>query len=244
MDSGDPLYLGQVDIADCFHSIGLPEEFRHLFGLPAIRACYVGVSLTADGVAVSPTDNVIPCWTAVPMGWSHSLWVCQIIHERLVAPSPGLGASTRVVDDRRVPDMNPLVHTEYVDNFIGISQSAPAASEAADKVAKALTAVGFGILGPDVTCGGAALGWQFSDSTPEIATNPRRAWRLRLGILHVLERGTASGEEIEIIVGHLAFAFTLRRELLSLLSSTYLFMDKLGETRGNLWDSVRRELRW
>ena len=76
---------------------------------------------------------------------------------RLGAPIPGLGASTRVVDGRRVPDMNPLVHTEYVDNFIGISQSAPAASEAADKVAKALTAVGFGIHGPDVTCGGAVV---------------------------------------------------------------------------------------
>ena len=115
--------------------------------------------------------------------------MCQIIHERLVAPIPGLGASTRVVDGRRVPDVDPIVHTEYVDNFIGISQSLPAATAAADKVAKALTAVGFGVHGPDVTRGGAALGWQFSDDAPEIATNPRRAWRLRLGILHLLEGG-------------------------------------------------------
>eukprot|EP00972_Heterocapsa_arctica_P028912 4253931-Heterocapsa_arctica.AAC.1 len=70
-------------------------QLRDLFGLPSVRACHV-VVLKINGCSVQPNEMVVPCFKGVPMGWSHSLWICQsnheIIAERVQAVQPRSGS--------------------------------------------------------------------------------------------------------------------------------------------------------
>ena len=71
---------------------------------------------------------------AVPMGWTHALWICQQCHEHIVNSIPKLPASLRLVDGKPAPHMRPFVHTEYVDNFVALSQSQGLVKELAAEV--------------------------------------------------------------------------------------------------------------
>ena len=64
-----------------------------------------------------------------------------------------------------------------------------------------------------------------------------RVWRIRLAILHLLDKGVASGHDVQIIVGHITWAMLLRREALAILSAVYAFA-RLGSDPIRLWATV------
>ena len=51
------------------------------------------------------------------MGWTHSLAVCQAVLEGLSRKAAGINADNALVDRKLAPDIKPLIHTEYADNF-------------------------------------------------------------------------------------------------------------------------------
>eukprot|EP00972_Heterocapsa_arctica_P035241 5187029-Heterocapsa_arctica.AAC.1 len=78
------------------------------------------------------------------MGWSHALWWCQVIHERLVEKA-GLLPSQRLADKAAVPDLAGApfyAHLEYVDNFAALSTSPAVVEQCAEKVRRVLTSAG------------------------------------------------------------------------------------------------------
>ena len=90
VDAGPPLYVGEVDIADAFYAIELPEWLRAYFGLGPCRARDVGCTHLADGSPVGPNDVVEPCIKVCPMGFSLSLGICQSVHEHAVSNVEGV----------------------------------------------------------------------------------------------------------------------------------------------------------
>ena len=44
-----------------------------------------------------------------------------------------------------------------------------------------------------------------------------------MAVKYVLDRGVASGHDIQVLVGHITWAMLLRREALAILSSVYAF---------------------
>eukprot|EP00959_Pyramimonas_sp_CCMP1952_P133214 2785065-Pyramimonas_sp.AAC.1 len=67
-------------------------------------------------------------------------------------------------------------------------------------------------------------------------------WRLRYGIESLLRRGVCSGSALQIAMGHVTWAALLRREVLSLFSESYLFMQAAGDRPQKIWPRVRQEL--
>jgi hypothetical protein len=62
---GSKLYCAILDLANYYHSIIMPEEWRDMFGLPPV---------VVDGVAVHPR------WVTLPMGFSFSVYLAQLAH--------------------------------------------------------------------------------------------------------------------------------------------------------------------
>lgn len=133
VDGGPPIEVGGVDIADAFYNIALPVELRCLFGLPQVCARDVGVEWIGERKIASGA-KVYPVLKVVPMGWTQALWVCQTCHECIVNEMPEISQSLRLVDKVGAPDIAPFVHTEYVDNFVALSQKPGKAFELAEAV--------------------------------------------------------------------------------------------------------------
>ena len=112
------MYIGQLDISNAFYMLSLPEALRPYFGLPGIAAGAVGIT-SIRGRAVGPKEMLVPRVCVVPMGWTHALWWCQQLHERM-AVSNGCNPGRRLSDKQRSPAVDQpenLAHLQYVDNY-------------------------------------------------------------------------------------------------------------------------------
>ncbi|CAK0887158.1 unnamed protein product, partial [Prorocentrum cordatum] len=69
-----------------------------------------------------------------------------------------------------------------------------------------------------------------------------RAWRLYAGLHALVRRGRCTGREMRAMLGHLCFAFLLRRPCLSCIAASFAFAEAAGGGPENLWPSVKREL--
>lgn len=99
VDGHGPIQLAGVDIADAFYNVELPASLRDLFGLRPLKAVEVGIS-SCEGIPIGSGDQIFPVFKAVPMGWTHALWLCQYLHEKVVDSISGLGEANRFVDGR------------------------------------------------------------------------------------------------------------------------------------------------
>ena len=75
------------------------------------------------------------------------------------------------------------------------------------------------------------------------ALAPRRFWKLRRGIDAILQAKTVMGTTLEVVIGHATFCRLLARPALSCFHSVYKYIERIGPSRGILWDTVRDELR-
>ena len=242
-EEGPPIWVGGVDIAVAFYAMELPAELREYFGMEQIRANLVGVT-EIDGVAVGPRQMVTPVLRVLPMGWTLALWVCQGLHEIIADRVPGISRTNALIDRQPAPSLQPYLHTEYVDNFVALSQKGGPVLKAATDVRDELTAAGLPCHEVECSQGGETLGWSFDERAPTVCVSRKGAWRLRLGLQELLRRGRASGDDLSCIIGHFTFRALIRRELLSCLNACYSFIEQNRHSRCALWASVRRELRW
>ncbi|CAK0886869.1 unnamed protein product, partial [Prorocentrum cordatum] len=86
-------------------------------------------------------------------------------------------------------------------------------------------------------------GLTFERSSGIISLSTRRLWKIRLGLLELCRQGWRTGVQMRRVLGHLTWAFLLKRELLCILSSAFRFCEMAGEQRWRLWSCVTRELR-
>ncbi|CAK0849158.1 unnamed protein product [Prorocentrum cordatum] len=245
VDSGKPIAVAEVDLADAFYTMLLPPEFRRYLALPSCRAGQLGLDCTSDGRPLSGTDLVYPCFRCPPMGCSFSLWICQTMLEATALQVPQLTVANRFVDRRPVPGVtSDVIHTEYVDNALSLSTDPSVASAAAAAVDSRLRAAGLPTHGVECSFGAAALGWQFDEKFPIIGLNPALRWKLRLACLELCRKGFASGKTVSRVVSHFTSRALIWRELLSCLNSLYAFSAQYGGRTARLWPSCLRELRW
>ena len=77
IEPGQQVQFGNVDIEVASYAMQLPPDLMTYFGLPYdVRAGDVGIT-HINGIAVPPWQRIVPVFAAIPMGWAHSLAVCQ-----------------------------------------------------------------------------------------------------------------------------------------------------------------------
>ena len=242
VDGGPAIEVGGVDIADAFYHLELVPELREFFALPGLRAGDVGLS-HLNGKPVDVEKIVYPCLRVVPMGWTHALWLCQAAHEHIVNHCPEVDMKLRCGDKMPVPELKDYIHTQYVDNFVALSQKPGRAKELAEAVGAKLNQHGLPTHEVEAGQGIETLGWLFTGGHPTVSVTRKRLWKLRLATLELLKVGRTNGKTIEKIVGHYTFAGLLQRGFLSCFQATYVFIRKHYDEDTELWDEVKRELR-
>lgn len=238
---GETLTIATADLKDAFYHLSLPEELRPLFCLPPVRAGDVGVK-QIRGVSISRGMKITPRLAVVPMGWSWALYLCQSIHESLAEQS-GLLEKDRL-RDRRPPPSTDMAHTQYVDNMIVLGTSEDKVKEAYHLATEKLKSAGLQVHEEEYNKEGAKiLGWEFT-SDGGFKPSHHRAWKVRMAIRGLLQRGRSSANQMEKIVGHCAFVCLGRREAFSVFGDVYKFIQchKHSSREVSLWRSVRKEL--
>ncbi|CAK0904200.1 unnamed protein product, partial [Prorocentrum cordatum] len=242
LDAGPPLVLGGADIKVAFYAVAMPEELRHLFGFEPIKAWELGVT-RVGGEAVEPGDRVFPVIAALPMGWVLALQAFQSLHELLARREPDVDEHNALVDGRPPPGLEPIAHTECVDNFARFGRGPAVVRDVVARVRGRLVAAGPPTHEAQGSVGGDALGWHFTEGG-RCSMSLRTARRLRQAPLRVVKLGRASGREMSALLGHFTTRGLIRREVLSASQACFAFAQQFKSGRGQLWPSVRRELRW
>ena len=105
VERGHQVWLGNLGIQVAFYAMELSAELMTYFGLPYdVRAGDIGIQ-SLDGKPVPPWQRLVPVFSAIPMGWTHSLALCQVILEGLSRQALGVSAQNALSRPaRRLPD--------------------------------------------------------------------------------------------------------------------------------------------
>ena len=85
-----------------------------------------------------------------------------------------------------MPEMKDYIHTQYVDNFVALSQRPGRARELAEEIGLSLNKHGLPTHDVEAGVGVETLGWLFSGEHPTVTITPKRLWKMRLATLELL----------------------------------------------------------
>ena len=93
------LHLGVADVQDAFHRFRLRDEFASWFcvGVASIDEL-VCRTLPRESFDKSVGAEVDLCWASLPMGFTWSLFFCQVTNEALMRQVPGLSLAPKLAD--------------------------------------------------------------------------------------------------------------------------------------------------
>jgi len=264
-EEGD-LFIAQEDVKDFFYRLGISKELGEYFSLPEIQPRMLQAAL--GGVlppeVVSLVENfsgqkIYPHFKVLPMGFS---WAFHLAHEahaflaKQVLPHAGL-----LQDRRKAPLLEvdpqgfcmpsgpvspgvPSCMLIYADNNNHLGLSRQQVSRDHQSMIAALHEKGLDthdILEPSTLA--ESLGVRVDGMSGRVGPTAQRDWRLEIA-LRECEKGPAmSGEELEVIVGHVTVRAMLHRGLLSILKHVYSFIADSYHFRQKLWPSVIKELK-
>ena len=252
-----PYAWGQeADVDDCFYRFAIPE-MTQFFALncPLTRSAWESLGIECSKVfdpdcgenfRPSADQPLYPCFRVVPMGWNWALFLCHEAVLRIAQTcSPWNDGVLR--EKRVVPQLDEFrtVLGVYVDNItiLGVSKNdvvlrSEALQQAFDNA-------------------GIPISWTQSEPCVEldsvgcrldlfrgiIQNKPQRVWSFVRATSALLKRKKLHGKILQVWAGHFTSLCSITPWGLSILQSTYKFIQKSLDKRIVVWPSVRRELK-
>ncbi len=235
-----PLYVAKVDLDNFYHRLSLPEWMRVYFALPPVRARDVDM-----GSHYGDDTLIYPCCNTLPMGWSHSVFLAQSVHEHM------LNTLTRLHLHDRITHHNDLHvtrtrHQVYIDDLILYGHDKDAIQSLQDEYMHAAVSCGFVIKMVKVVrpcCDGVeCVGMEVNGVNGEIGVSVPKLIQLCNDTHTLIHTGACTGIQLSQLVGRWTWASLANRMALSIFSAVYRFIERAGGKRFILWASVKREL--
>ena len=240
-NEGFEVWGGIADVKDCFYRMKIPHELSRYFCLPPITRREAGLgdddSLVWPGIAV------------LPMGFSWSLFLAQLINEDVVVTTPLMGGTQKLVDRGE-----PCVLTGegegwrrsfyvYVDNLGILGLSEKAVRSSLSRCVTNFEQRGLEMHDIEVSNKSVdALGVELRLEERRTRLADKRYWRLAIGLDYLLKLRSVSGDMVECILGHCTAAGMVCRETICVFHAAYKFARVCRGTFVRLWPTVREEL--
>ena len=151
------------------------------------------------------------------------------ISER-ICTGAGLTDAERLRDGEKAPSGN-FFHIQYVDNLHVFGTDKQQVEQRFWKAVRALRQVGLTVHEIEFDESDmSVLGWSIA-SNAVLSPTLKRLWRLRLGVRELIRRGSATGQQLERIVGHNHLCLTMSaREPCSIGGGVHLHPEALPAT--------------
>eukprot|EP00435_Cladocopium_sp_Y103_P024584 s857_g6.t1 len=240
----EPFYIGSGDLSNAFYTLSVPDDLGQMFTLPAIEARAIGID-TINGHYLRPGTMICPYLTVLPMGWSWALHLCQCVMLHAIKQS-GID-DEQIISDKGAPvcvkQFDDIACGGYVDNFVVIGNNPTAVDAGLGRISERLRSLGLTVHEEEpASLRMSFVGLDFNGQTGFVGLKPKRIHKLQKAIKELLARNFASGELLQLILGHITWTVMCRREGLSILKSCYAFVHEHLQSPCRLWPSVRFEL--
>ena len=213
IEKGHVLVVAKSDMDNFYHRLCMPVWLRQYFGLPKV---------TIEGVDWWPIVRVLP------MGWSHSVYIGQEVHETVLKRA-GIPESTRVQNnrDRMVGKFR---HGAYVDDYFSLGTDSEEAWSALSRVVETcgemeLPAKSGKILEPGLREFTEVIGIEVHEDGV-LRPSQEKIRKLIRETRGLVKRRKWEIKYIQHIVGKWAWTLLLRRPFFSVLGRVYKHLEE------------------
>lgn len=232
--------VAHSDVDNAFHRMRLPAWMQLYFALPALRAADVGAE------AEFGADTLVyPLLTRLPMGWSHSPFLCQAVHRHIVLTATRLSA-----DDEISADSDPVVDRPrwfvYLDDFTLLCPEDCDPDAIFSEYLQAMARHGLPAKPSKVeppADSASSLGLLIDCAEGTIGVAPHKLHALCIETESVLAQREISGYGLSALLGKWTWAMLVRRPALAVFTAVYRFVEAARWRPFRIWPSVKRELR-
>lgn len=236
VSSFETVFAAKVDLDNFYHRLRLPEWMVKYFGLPPLQPSELGL----------PGDQPLyPCCTTLPMGWSHSVFVAQAIHEHL------LDTKTRLLPADRIHASSDLRldrprHMAYIDDLILVGTAPEPLADLQNHYMEVMAGHNLPpkpskVIRPS-SGGVECLGLEIDGTAKTVGLSVPKMQLLIRDTLELLDRGQCTGVDMAHIVGRWSWAILCCRPAFAVFNSVYRFIEAARRRVFTIWDSVSREL--
>ena len=225
---GHHIFVSKSDVSNMYHRLSVPRWLSLYLGIPSLK----GRDLFPDG---SWPGMVYPVMRTLPMGLAHAVFLAHTAHLSVIRgawpshtmslshPCLSLASPDQVIADGYIDDQFAIAVVPELPNSL-ISASVTAL----DRVHLDHSPSKFVLSSPD-TLTTELLGVTIHQNG---FITPTRDALHRVLVLtrFILERDSASAKEIERLVGLWLWLLLLRRPLISLLATSYVFIEAFKYT--------------
>ncbi|CAK9091403.1 Protease PrsW (Protease responsible for activating sigma-W) [Durusdinium trenchii] len=253
-EPGAEFFVAQEDVKDFFYRLRIHRPLGEYFALPAIDPVQLRDALGflppgVEELLDRHTAPIHPFFQVLPMGFSWSFHLAHMAHVELSArclPHCGILQDRRpapILGHGRGQHSSALLIYADNNNHIGIERE-KLLEEQKNMIGSLHS---HGLETHEVTDPvslAESLGIRINGATGQVGTTAARDWRLDRALEGLaFARPRISGQELEVIVGHLTIRALLHRGLMSILRHAYVFIRRFYHQRHRLWASVALELR-
>ena len=248
--SREGFFVAQEDVRNFFYRLGISKELGEYFALPEVDADLLAQEMgelpSEASVLASKGHRIYPHLRVLPMGFSWAFHLAHEAHVHLAKEAlPGVPVA---VDRRPAPTLTPQARAEsammiYADNNNHVALSSKRVSSDQKIMMDKLHE--HGLATHDITEAShiaESLGVRIDGLAGRITATPARDWRLWRALQALEARPFISGEELQVVLGHMTMRSMLNRSLLSILRHAYVFVAQCYKKRTRLWRSVALEM--
>eukprot|EP00435_Cladocopium_sp_Y103_P000532 s2010_g1.t1 len=230
VSQGEELRISQGDMSSAFYLFSIPQCWRRFM-------CF---AYQVDGAQVGRQAGCYyrPCCVVLPMGWSSSVGIMQMITRQLLLLQ-GLPQSLELHKGRAVPPWFTRLLKEssettawwqvYLDNFMSAEKVSKEFYREIDvglqgmamnawHSAGVLTADDKQVLGSNQAI---ELGIRLDGSRGLLGSSPERILKTCFVTIHLLLQGAISRKDIQIVLGRWIFVLQFRRAAMGVLSRSW-----------------------
>jgi hypothetical protein len=243
---GRQLWMAKSDLESFYHQLALPEWLQLYFALPGLNLQrLMDVGLIPHSKEYDPASILYPMCTTLPMGWSHSVFVGQSVHENVAYTLGGLNSCDNIVQINS-PIVNRALHGIIVDDIGVLASSEDECTTTMDKLLVAYARSGLQVkhkklrlASPDPM---QFLGMYIDGRRLTIRLPFEKLKRLTCLTIDLLRSDLVNGLQLQKILGLWTWQLMLLRPGLSIIHRLYAFINIVGDRDGVLWHSARLEL--
>ena len=246
------IFLAQEDVKDYFYRLGIGEELSRFFALPEIDPIklkrhlgYIPEELHC--IMDNHSSPIYPCMKVLPMGFS---WAFHLAHQAHVELARRCLLQVPLLQDQRVAPRlgGGDEHVQscmliYADNNNHIGIDRDRVQEEQDTMQRGLHEKG---LDTHDICESStlaeSLGVRIHGITGQVQPTAARDWRLDRALKALEMRPVVTGEQLQVIVGHMTVRALIHRGLMGIMRYVYIFIEQSYEKKQRLWRSVAREI--